>query len=227
MHKIAKQAGIVKTLLTRQNQNWNTGMLLPGQDWGWLAKLCKQARTTPAQPLAWFKSVLAPSVPLLPQQGKEMSNSFKFSWRGRKAYAFLFIFVIIIIIVVFERTVRYRALSIHACFNIKTSDLQKSLLPERKKEKTYSQETTTDRHCRDQSKITRVKGQDDTGNINYFMLISSQKRPLKKQKQENLGLSSQSNEKTAYMLYSSYTDSFMNYTHLTTKAMPERPSIAD
>lgn len=59
------------------------------------------------------------------------------------------------------------------------------------------------------------------------MLISSRKRPLKKQKQENLGLFSQSNEETAYTLYFSYKDAFMNYTHLTTKIMLERPNIAD
>lgn len=160
-------------------------MLLPCQNWSELGKLCKWALTAPAQPLAWYKYVLAPSVSLL-HQGTEITNSLKFSQRKKKytwkkswdAGHSWFICALI-----------PRFLTFRSPFSQEKK--------KRGKKKTVSSETTTERRYRHPSKIMAVKGQDDVGNIELLIYESSWKRPLSKQKQENQGPSSQSNGEAA------------------------------
>lgn len=124
--KTAKQADIINTLITRQDQNWNVGTLLPGNDGGEPAEPCGQARTAPAQPWACLRAVLAPSPPFFLTTAKQWAACPSVRDKGGVNPALLLITAI-----TFERLGSGHSWFLRA-LNTKTSDLQRSLLPEEK-----------------------------------------------------------------------------------------------
>jgi len=129
----AKQASIINTLVTRQDQNWNVGTLLPGQDWGEPAEPCRRARTAPAQPWACLRAALAPHRPSSSARQSNEQPAQAFVTRGKKPA------LLLIVIITFERLDSGQSWFPHA-LNTKTFDLQKSLFLK----KNHSQETNTD-----------------------------------------------------------------------------------